>query len=69
MDLVAGRMRQLRDEHNYTQEYLIDHTRLDIAHYEAGQSFPSLFSISILCKFYNITLDEFFAPMNYPSKE
>ena len=30
---------------------------------------PNLTTISIICKFYNITLDEFFAPLHYPPKE
>ena len=46
-----------------------ENTGLDIANLEAGENFPSITSISILCKFYNLTLDEFFAPMNYPPKE
>ena len=67
--MLVERVRQLRNEHNYTQEYVIEHTHLDISRYEMGDSVPTLPSILKLCKFYNITLDEFFAPLNYPPKE
>ncbi len=66
--LVAKRMRQLRIERGYSLEYVVECTRLDVPHFETGLSFPTLFSISLLCKFYDITLNEFFAPINYPPK-
>ena len=62
-------MREIREQHNHTQEYLSNNTRLKIWDYESGQKFPSLESISKFCDFYKITLDEFFAPMNYPPRE
>lgn len=67
--MLAQRLRQLRCEHDYTQEYVIDRIHLDIHRYETGNSIPLLTSIAKICKFYNITLDEFFAPLNYPPKE
>ena len=68
-ELVAVRIRKLRNEHKYSQEYVIDKTGLDIHRFESAISMPTLYSLLIICKFYRITLDEFFAPMNYPSKE
>ncbi|MDR3785436.1 helix-turn-helix transcriptional regulator [Alistipes sp.] len=44
-------------------------TGLGIAQLESGKNFPNLTTITIICKFYNITLDEFFAPLNYPPKD
>lgn len=67
--MVAGRIRQLRYDRDMRQEELIDRTRLDIAHYESGRSVPTLHSLAILCRFFNISLDEFFAPLRYPGKE
>jgi len=67
-ELVARRLRQLRYEHGYTQENVVDKTHLDIHRYEAGTTIPLLSSIVKLCRFYGITLDEFFAPMNYPPR-
>ena len=58
-----------RITHHYTQEYVNEYTGLDIPHLETGRDFPSLTTIAILCKFYNITIVEFFSPIDYPAKE
>lgn len=65
---LARRIKELRTAHNQTQEYLIDKVHLSINSYEMGSKVPTLMSILKICEFYNITLDEFFAPMNYPPK-
>ena len=67
--MIIERMKDLRNSHNHSQEYVVENTKLDISHFETGRSVPSLTSISIFCKFYNITLDDFFAPLAYPPKE
>lgn len=67
--LVVERIKELRNERGYSQEYVIERTKLNLSQYEAKIHTPSLDSLSRLCKFYNITLDEFFAPMRYPVKE
>lgn len=66
---IVLRVKELRSLYNHTQEQLKEGTGLNIANLEAGDNFPNITTISIICKFYNITLDEFFAPMNYPVKE
>ena len=68
-EMIARRIQQLRHEHNYSQEYVIDKIHLDIHRYETGRTIPLLMSISKICEFYNITLGEFFAPLNYPPKK
>ena len=52
-----------------SQEQLAEATELSIAQLESGKNFPNLTTISIICKFYNITLGEFFAPLDYPTKD
>lgn len=66
---IVLRVKELRSNYNHTQEDLYEATDLNIANLETGENFPNLTTISIICKFYGITLDEFFAPMNYPPKE
>ena len=66
---IVLRVKELRSLYNHTQEQLKEGTGLNIANLEAGDNFPNITTISIICKFYNITLDEFFAPMKYPVKE
>ena len=52
-----------------SQEEVIEFTHLDISRYESGTSIPNTQSILKLCKLYNITIAEFFAPINYPAKK
>ena len=66
---VAQRIKELRKSHGHTQEYLIEHLHLSINSFETGSKIPTLMSIVKICKFYTLSLDEFFAPMNYPPKE
>ena len=68
-DLIIRRIKEIRKSNGHSQEYVFENTGLDIAHIEIGRVIPSIVSISIFCKCYNITLDEFFAPLNYPPKE
>lgn len=68
-ELIVFRMKELRSIHGITQEDLIDHTGLDIYHFENGTKKPTTMSLSVLCKFYNITLGDFFTPLNYPPKK
>ena len=67
--MIARRIIQLRREYNCTQEQVIDYTHLDIHRYESGNSIPLLTSLAKICQFFQITMDQFFAPMNYPPKE
>ena len=53
-------MREIREQHDHTQEYLSNNTHLKIWDYESEQKFPSLGSISKFCEFYDISLEDFF---------
>lgn len=68
-ELIIVRMKELRSIYGFSQEDLIEHTGLDIFHFENGSKKPTTISLSILCEFYNITLGEFFTPLNYPPKK
>ena len=66
---VVMRVKELRALHGHSQLDLNAGTEVDIANLETGANFPNLTTISIICEFYDITLDEFFAPMHYPPKK
>jgi hypothetical protein len=66
---VVMRVKELRAQYGQSQEELNAGTEVDIANLETGANFPNLTTISIICEFYDITLDEFFAPMHYPPKK
>lgn len=63
------RVKELREMHGHTQEKLKEGTGLNIPDLERGANFPNLTTLSIICQYYNLTLDEFFAPMKYPPKQ
>ena len=67
-EMIAERIKQLRDEYGHTQEFLIDKVKLDINRYEIFDRIPTLMSLRKICEFYDITLAEFFGDMAYPPK-
>ena len=67
-EMIAERIKQLRDEYGHTQEFLIDKVKLDINRYEIFDRIPTLLSLRKICEFYDITLAEFFGDMAYPPK-
>lgn len=69
IEKLAARMKEVREEHNHTQEFLIEKIHLSINSYEVGSKIPTLMSILKFCTFYNISIDEFFAPLDYPPKK
>lgn len=66
---IVLRIKELRSIHGHTQEKLKEDTGLNIPNLETGENFPNLTTLSIICSYYKLSLDEFFAPMNYPPKE
>lgn len=67
---IILRVKELRRMHDHqSQEQLAEATKLGIAQLESGKNFPSLTTLSIICKSYNITLGDFSAPFDYPPKE
>ena len=66
---IVLRIKELRSIHGHTQEKLKEATGLNIPNLGTGENFPNLTSIAIICRYYNISLDEFFAPMEYPPKK
>ncbi len=57
---VAERIRDLRKERALTQTAVYEDTGLSIGRIEAGSMNLTLTTISILCDYFEITLEEFF---------
>ena len=68
VDLIANRLREIRERHNHTKEYVLHETGLGISDYERKTKFPTLASIAKFCKLYHISLEEFFSGIIYPKK-
>lgn len=67
-EMVALRIKELRDQYGHTQEFLIDKVGLSINQYAMLERVPTLMSVRKICTFYDITIAEFFSSMNYPPK-
>lgn len=57
---IAERLKNLREVKGYTQERVTDDTKMNIGKIELGTTSLLLTSMSILCKYYEITLEELF---------
>lgn len=57
---VADRIRQLRKAHGLTQDALYEDTGLHIKNIESKGVNMTITSIAILCKYFEISLEEFF---------
>ena len=62
---VARRLKQLRTERGYTQEVVTDRTGVNVGLYEVGTTNMTVVLLSVLCSFYEVTLEEFFHNMDY----
>lgn len=69
VNIIALRMKEIREQHNHTQEFLIENTGLHLSHYEHGRKLPTVSSIAKFCKFYDLSLEEFFSGISYPQKK
>ncbi len=65
---IILRTEELRGVHGHTREQLKETAGLNIPNMETGENFPDLTSLSIICSYCKISLDEFFAPMSYLPK-
>ncbi len=61
IDLIAGRVKQIREAKGITQEIVVFDTSINIGRIEAGQVNISVSTLEAVCSYFNITLKEFFA--------
>lgn len=60
MTLVAKKLKQLRKDKGLSQYIVYLDTELNIGHIELGKTNISVSTLSILCEYYGISLEEFF---------
>lgn len=63
MKAVGRRLRQLREQLGLSQEKVQFRTGIYLAYVENGHRNPTVTTLIDLCRFYGITLEEFFAGM------
>jgi len=57
---IAGRIKQLREEKGVTQDSFFIDTDIHIARIESGRSNITVSTLSAICDYFGITLNEFF---------
>lgn len=57
---IAKKLKQLREEHNVTQETFYNDTNIHIGRIESLKSNISVSTLNVICKYFGITLAEFF---------
>jgi transcriptional regulator with XRE-family HTH domain len=62
---IARRLKQLRIERGYTQEVVTDQTGVNVGLYEVGTTNITVVLLTVLCNFYNISLEDFFHDIDY----
>ncbi len=61
IDTIAVRLKQIREARGITQEVVVYDTSINIGRIEAGQINISVSTLEAICRYFNITLREFFA--------
>ena len=57
---IAKKLKQLREEHNVTQETFYNDTNIHIGRIESLKANISVSTLNVICKYFGITLGEFF---------
>lgn len=57
---VAKRVKEIREENGITQEIFYIDTDIHIARIETGKANITINTLSAICKYFDITLSEFF---------
>lgn len=57
---IALRLKQLRKEHNVTQEVVYNDTGVNIGRIEAAKRDISVSTLEVLCRYFKISLERFF---------
>ena len=61
IDTIAVRLKQIREARGITQEVVVYDTSINIGRIEAGQINISVSTLEAICRYFDITLREFFA--------
>ena len=62
---IGLRLRKLREERGFSQELVLFKTGIDVSRIEAGKLNITVSTLTNLCEFYGITLEEFFTSLDY----
>ncbi|WP_417153262.1 helix-turn-helix domain-containing protein [Rikenella microfusus] len=57
---IAQKLKQIRQEKGLSQEFVYLETEIHVGRVESGKVNISVVTLSILCDYYGVTLEEFF---------
>jgi transcriptional regulator with XRE-family HTH domain len=60
LEKIASRIKDLRAEHDVTQEEFYNDTGINIGRIERAKRDIGVTTIQLICEYFNITLNEFF---------
>lgn len=69
LEYIARKCKELRAERDVSQEIVYEDTGLHIGKIETAKKNVTISTLTKLCRYYGITIEEFFAGTNYPPKE
>lgn len=61
LQAVGRRLRQLREQHGLSQEKVQFNTGIYLSYVESGLRNPTVTTLIDICRYYGVTLEEFFA--------
>lgn len=65
LEKLATRIKQLRSQHNVTQEQFLFDTGIHIGRIEQAKSDIKLTSLVLICNYFNITLEDLFKDITH----
>lgn len=69
LEYIARKCKDLRAKKGGSQEAVYEDTGINIGKVETAKKNVTISTLTKLCRYYNLTLEEFFDGTNYPPKE
>jgi len=69
VQLIAKRIKQIRDTKNITQESFYNDTNIHIARIETGRTNITINTLYTICKYFGISLSDFFKDLEEVEKK
>ena len=58
---IVWRLKEIRNGRGVSQQRVTMDTGVNISRIESGNRMPSIYSLAILCKYYEVSMEEFFS--------
>ena len=65
---IVWRLKEIRNSRGVSQQRVTMDTGVNISRIESGNRMPSIYSLAILCKYYEVSMEEFFKNIDLKNK-